>query len=102
MVGLWQEVEKNWDKKELHAIFIERCMVLGEAGYAAARYRSRGGDAVAKAYLETISTRLSQMLNAVSTPPPKRATNRLVAVLILFIVLAGLSLFLYYFSEFPK
>ncbi len=34
LVGLWQEVEKNWDKKELHAIFIERCMVLGEAGYA--------------------------------------------------------------------
>jgi hypothetical protein len=102
LVALWKEVENDWQEKKLHAVFVERCMVLGEAGYAAARYRSRGGDAIAEAYLETINTRLAQMLNAVSTPPPKRATSRLLAVLILFIVLAGVSLLLYFFPRFPK
>jgi hypothetical protein len=102
LVALWQEVDGNWGERKLHAIFVERCLGMGEAGYAAARYRSRGDDAVAEEYLETIRSRLAQMLSAVSTPPPKRSASRLFTVLILLIVLTGMSLLLYYFPEFPK
>ncbi len=88
------DVEGNWQEKKLHAVFLERCLAMGEAGYAAARYRSRAGDALAEEYLEILSSRLTQMLNAVSTPPPRRATGRLFTILILIIVLIGLSLLL--------
>ncbi|MCP4200198.1 MAG: hypothetical protein GY762_23900 [Proteobacteria bacterium] len=102
LVRLWQEVEGNWQERKLHALFVERCLGMGEAGYAAARYRSRGDDAAAEEYLETISLRLTQMMSAVSSPPPRRAGGRLITILILLIVLVGLALLLFTFPELPR
>ena len=102
LVALWKEVEGNWRERKLHAIFIERCLGMGEAGYAAARYRSRGDDMVAEEYLETISSRLTQMMSAVSSPPPKKAAGRLITILILLIVLVGLALLLFTFPELKR
>ena len=94
LVTLWREVEENWQEKKLHAVFVERCLTMGEAGYAAARYRSRAGDAIAEEYLEILRTRLTQMLGAMSTPPRRRSTGRLLTVLILLVVIIGLCLLL--------
>ena len=94
LVTLWREVEGNWQEKKLHALFVERCLAMGEAGYAAARYRSHAGDAIAEEYLDILRSRLAQMLSAVSTSPPRRSFGPLLTAIILLLVLIGLSLLL--------
>ena len=59
---LWHHTVENWDKPASHALFIERALQESQAGYAAACYRTKGEDAIAKVHLEALTKRLEQSL----------------------------------------
>ena len=84
---LWRHTIENWDKPASHALFIERALQESQAGFAAARYRARGEDAIAKEHLEALTKRIEQSLLVSRTdrsePKPIRRYALAFALLIL-------------------
>lgn len=99
LVALWNELLANWDERSAHAVFLETCLVQGHSGYAAACYRQRQDDAVAKAQLERLVTRLEQQL--VSTGASKRK-SRLGLALTILVVLMAAGAGLYFLMVLPR
>ncbi|MCP4601827.1 MAG: hypothetical protein GY847_15150 [Proteobacteria bacterium] len=99
---LWKEVEKNWDDKSRHAVFVEQALSKGIGGYAAACYRRHGDNPRAEEYLELINKRLEQMLSSVASTPKPRTHGRIIGALLLVTILVGLTIFfLLFYSGTP-
>ena len=96
---LWKAVEENWDKQSCHAVFMERALAAKAGGYAAACYRTRSDDPIARENLESISKRLEQMLLAgASQRKSNRYLGRFVGVILLLVILLCLAYFFMKFS----
>jgi hypothetical protein len=94
---LWDHVEAGWDDPAGHALFVEQALAGGHGGFAAARYRRKGDDPVAREQLGRIAARLEQILAAAATAPEGRpgASGRKaiwLLVLLLAAAFAGLLL----------
>jgi hypothetical protein len=63
IVELFRHADADWGDRARHALFTEKALAAGFAGYAAAKYRNRGpDDAVAVEQLSRIAARLEQEL----------------------------------------
>jgi hypothetical protein len=97
IAALFAHAEADWSDRARHALFTERALAAGAAGYAAARYRRRGpDDPVAAEQLARIASRLEQALAMSSatdarsgTSPRSRGTDvrRPIALYLLLIIL---------------
>jgi len=61
---LWSRVERDWDDRGGHAIFVETALRAGQLGFAARCYRARGDDPRATEQLAGITRRLEAELAA--------------------------------------
>jgi hypothetical protein len=94
---LWTHVEAGWDDPARHALFVEQALAGGHGGFAAARYRRKGDDPVARGQIERIASRLEQILAAAATPPDERAGaggRKVIWLLVVLLTLAFAGLLL--------
>jgi hypothetical protein len=94
---LWTHVEAGWDDPARHALFVEQALAGGHGGFAAARYRQKGDDPVARQQLERLAWRLEQILAAAATAPegrPGASGRRAIWLLVLLMALAFAGLLL--------
>ena len=49
--ALFAHAEADWGDRARHALFVEKALAAGAAGYAASRYRRRGPDEIAREQL---------------------------------------------------
>jgi len=97
VVRLWRHVEARWEDRAGHALFVEQCILFGDVGYAAACYRRRGDDPVAKEQLARLAARLDQSLAASAADRSRPAAGRTLSVLLMILILlaaAGLAMYI--------
>jgi hypothetical protein len=94
---LWSHVETGWEDQARHALFVEQALAGGHGGFAAACYRQKGDDPVARRQLERIASRLEQSLVATATPPDARAgaAGRKAIWLLVLLLAAAFAAMLY-------
>lgn len=92
--SLWKAAKEDWENLELHAVFVEKALIAGEGGYAAACYRRLSADdEIAKGQLEKITSRLDQMMSQATSPQiGQKGRGRLVGIMALLFVLIVLAL----------
>ena len=98
IVELWTHAEHGWDDRARHALFVERALAAGAGGYAAACYRRKGDDPIAREQLELITSRLEQLLLASGTSPEaaRSSPSRKLALLVVFVLMFALGALLVY------
>ncbi|HUT78076.1 MAG TPA: hypothetical protein VM285_10340, partial [Polyangia bacterium] len=99
---LWTHVEAGWEDQARHALFVEQALAAGHGGFAAARYRQKSDDPVARQQLERITSRLEQLLATAATPPderPEAKGRKVIWLLVLLLAAAFAALILASFSR---
>ena len=96
--ALFAHAEADWGDRARHALFVEKALAAGAAGYAASRYRRRGpDDEIAREQLARIAQRLEQELATTARgsrrePPAHRPSVPYLLLLILFLGAGALGL----------
>lgn len=99
---LWDEVEADWEDRARHAVFVERSLIAGAAGWAAGRYRRRGADdPLARDQLARIAARSEQLLLLSASPRPRIRWSRM-GLVIAFLLAAAVGFLATYLVAFRR
>ena len=96
LIELWDDLACNWDERGRHAFFLERPLMLGQTGFAAQRYRTKGEDGAAAEQLARLQKRLEQDFKVHRKPRrPSTGVMRLISWTVIVLALAAAMYFLF-------
>ena len=86
---LWENLERHWDDRAAHALFVEQGIRQDAAGFVAACYRKHDKDSIARDQLEKLTLRLMQSLDFTTSREPVTSKSfKRAAYLLLFVIIA--------------